>query len=74
MRAAMSSPQPLTGLDRVKVSAGPAIVTVTYQLGNPPSGPTYYVTNVLQQAVTNYFDAAGQSLTNVNALGEMAVT
>ena len=75
MRAAMSSPRPLTDLDRVKVTAGPAIVSISsYQLGNPPSGPIYYTTNVLQQAVTNYFDAAGQVLTNVNALGEITVT
>ena len=38
------------GLDRAKVSAGPAIVTVSsYQLGNPPSGPIYYATNIFQQ-------------------------
>jgi RHS repeat-associated protein len=63
------------GLDRAKVIAGPAIVSITrYQLGNPPSGPYYYATNVLQQAVTNYFDAAGQVLASVNALGEQTVT
>jgi len=63
------------GLDRVKVATGPAIVTVSsYQIGNPPSGPIYYVTNVLQQSVTNYFDAAGQVLTNVNTLGETTIT
>ena len=63
------------GLDRPKVAAGPAIVTVTaYQLGNPPSGPTYYSTNVLQQASTNFFDVAGRSVTNLNALGEKTVT
>jgi RHS repeat-associated protein len=63
------------GLDRVKNTAGPAIVTVTsYQSGNPPSSPVIYVTNILQQIVTNFFDAAGRALTNVNALGETTVT
>lgn len=62
------------GLDRPKVAAGPAIVTVSrYQMGNPPSGPFYYATNVLQHAVTNYYDAAGRVTTNINALGEMTV-
>jgi RHS repeat-associated protein len=62
-------------LDRAKVTAGPAIVTVTsYQLGNPPSGPFYYATNVLQQSFTNFYDAAGRVLTNVNTLGEKTVS
>ncbi|MGA2279196.1 MAG: glycohydrolase toxin TNT-related protein [Verrucomicrobiota bacterium] len=63
------------GLNRVKVSAGPAIVTVSsYQLGNPPSGTIYFATNVLQQVVTNFYDAAGIVVTNINALGEKTVT
>ena len=63
------------GLGRVKVSSGPAIVTITtYQLGDPPSGPVYYATNVLQQTVTNFYDAAGSVVTNVNAIGEQTVT
>ena len=63
------------GLNRVKTSAGPAIVTITpYQLGNPPSGTVYYATNVLQQSVTNFYDAAGIVVTNINALGEETVT
>ncbi len=62
-------------LDRAKIVAGPAIVTVTsYQLGNPPSGQLYYTTNVQQQISTNFYDAAGRSMTNVNALGESTVT
>jgi len=62
------------GLDRAKVIAGPAIVTVTsYQNGNPPSGTLYYTTNVLQQVSTNYYGIAGRVLTSVNALGETAV-
>ena len=63
------------GLDRVKVSAGPAIVTVTsYQLGNPPSGPIYHATNILQQVVTNFYNAAGRVVTNANSLGETTVS
>ena len=62
------------GLDRAKAAAGPAIVTVNrYQSGNPPSGPYYYSTNLLQQAVTNYYDAAGRAVTNINALGEQTI-
>ena len=61
-------------LDRVKVAAGPAIVTVIQQSGMNPGGPYTYVTNVLQQGFTNYFDVAGQVLTNINALGEVTVT
>ena len=62
------------GLDRAKVTAGPAIVTVIRPEWHPPSGPITYVTNVLQQVVTNFYDAAGRVLTNVNALGEQTVT
>jgi len=63
------------GLGRVKIAAGPAIVTVsTYQLGNPPSGTIYFATNILQQVVTNFYDAAGIVVTNINALGEETIT
>jgi RHS repeat-associated protein len=65
------------GLDRVKVTAGPTIVTVSASggggIGVPGTNITY-VTNILQQAVANFYDAAGRSLTNVNALGESTVT
>ncbi len=61
------------GLDRVKITAGPAIVTVEAQ-ENPFTMVTTYVTNVLQQISTNFYDAAGRSVTNINALGEMTVT
>lgn len=61
------------GLDRVKVSAGPPIVTVREECG-PTPGCGNWVTNVLQQFVTTYFDAAGVWQTNVNALGEKTIS
>ncbi|HEX3627107.1 MAG TPA: choice-of-anchor Q domain-containing protein [Verrucomicrobiae bacterium] len=64
------------GLDRPKVTAGPAIVTVN-QVDNGgmiPNGTFSYVTNVLQQASTNFYDAAGRVVTNANALGEITVS
>ena len=61
------------GLDRAKVTAGPAIVTVS-SIQDLMGNITGYVTNVLQQVSTNFYAAAGRSLTNVNALGETAVT
>jgi RHS repeat-associated protein len=60
------------GLDRVKNTAGPAIVTVTEGGNSPDSG--IYITNVLQQSFTNFYDAAGRVVTNINALGEKTVT
>ena len=60
-------------LDRAKVTAGPAIVTVNGIL-DIFTGTTTYVTNVLQQASTNFYDAAGRTLTSANALGETSVT
>lgn len=61
------------GLDRAKITAGPAIVTVLTE-ENPFTMVTTYVTNVLQQSVTNFYDAAGRAVTNVNALGEETIT
>ena len=61
------------GLDRAKVNAGPAIVTVTSQ-ENPFTFQITYATNVLQQSSTNFYDSAGRVLTNVDALGESTVT
>ena len=52
------------GLDRLKFSAGPVIV-IEQPLELPsPSGPVPPV----QQAVTNFYDAAGVVLTHVNAI------
>jgi RHS repeat-associated protein len=63
------------GLDRAKVVAGPAIVTVSsYMSGGLPGGPLTYVTNILQEISTNFYDAAGRTQTNVNVLGETTVT
>jgi RHS repeat-associated protein len=61
------------GLDRAKVTAGPAIVTVTSQ-ENPFTLQITYTTNVLQQSFTNFFDAAGRTVTSANAVGETTVT
>ena len=60
-------------LDRVKISAGPAIVTVS-SIQDMTGNITGYVTNVLQQVGANFYDAAGRSITNINALGEKTVT
>ncbi len=57
-------------LNRVKSAAGPLVITVEAEGSAPPT----YVTNFLQQSITNYFDAAGEVLTNVNTLGETTVT
>ena len=65
------------GLDRVKDTAGPAIVTVTESSGGGigyPGTNITYVTNVTYQAVTNFYDSAGRVMTSVNALGEQTVT
>ncbi len=61
------------GLNRLKMTAGPAIVTVASH-ENPITFVITYVTNVLQHSVTCSFDAAGLAATNVNALGETSVT
>jgi RHS repeat-associated protein len=60
------------GLDRPKVTAGPAIVTVASH-EDPFTFVVTYTTNVMQQTSTNFYDAAGRSTTNINALGEATV-
>jgi RHS repeat-associated protein len=63
------------GLNRVKMSAGPAITNVIQQTsGMTPGGPYTYLTNVLQHSVINTFDAAGLVTTSANALGETNLT
>ena len=61
------------GLDRLKVSAGPATTTVTENCGGLP-GCGVYVTNILQQVTTRTYDAANRVLTVSDALGEKTVT
>jgi len=61
------------GLNRVKAAIGPPItnVVLTFSIAN---ADFIYLTNVICQAWTNYYDAAGLATTNVNALGEASVT
>ncbi|HMJ90517.1 MAG TPA: DUF6531 domain-containing protein, partial [Candidatus Acidoferrum sp.] len=59
------------GLDRLKLAAGPAIVSITPTNVPGPGGPQ---TNIVQQVVTNFYDAAGRASTNINALGEKTIT
>ncbi len=59
------------GLDRIKIAAGPAIVSITPTNVPSPYGPQ---TNIVQQVITNFYDAAGVVLTNVNGLGEKLIT
>jgi RHS repeat-associated protein len=60
------------GLNRLKIAAGPAIVTI--QAVGPAPGSTNYVTNVVQQIKAYIYDSSGQVLTTTNALGEKTVT
>jgi YD repeat-containing protein len=64
------------GLNRVKSDAGPAIPVITQSSGGMgiPGTNTTYVTNIVQQAIANFYDAAGRVITNVNAPGEMTVS
>ncbi len=59
------------GLDRIRIATGPAIVTVANVGINFPL--TNFVTNILQQMTTYYYDSSGQTLTTSNALGEKTV-
>jgi YD repeat-containing protein len=61
-------------LDRLKVAAGPQIISITPSCGLMPVGCTNYVTNLVQQITTNFYDLAGVNVTNANALGEKTVT
>src|SRR5438876_11321767 len=61
------------GLDRIKIAAGPAIVSTPPTNAPPnPGGGSGSTTN--QQVVTSFYDSAGLAFTNVNALGEKTIT
>ena len=60
-------------IDRIKIAAGPAIATVIQDCGFIPNCGVY-VTNVLQQVTTSFYDAAGRVVTNINALAEKSIT
>jgi YD repeat-containing protein len=63
------------GLDRPKVTTGPAIQSVIQEtVGMNVGGPYIYVTNVLQHTLTNFYALAGRAVTNFNALGEKTVS
>jgi RHS repeat-associated protein len=63
------------GLNRVKISSGPGVTSVAQVYpGNDPAATPYYVTNVMYQVFTNFYDAAGRVATKINAAGETAIT
>ena len=57
------------GLNRVKWTAGPAIV-ITFPAGVPTVGSP---PPPVQEVSTNFYDAAGLAVTNVNALSESSI-
>jgi RHS repeat-associated protein len=59
------------GLNRLKSAAGPAIQTISQGGSVPNSG--IWVTNVLQQTITTFYDASSSVFTNLNAVGEKTV-
>ncbi len=59
------------GLDRLKISAGPPVVTVT---GGGPGPFSGLVTNVAQQVTTYTSDNSGKVLIVANALGDKTIT
>jgi RHS repeat-associated protein len=62
------------GLDRLKVAAGPAIVSISPT--NLPSigGGSGPITSIVQQVSTYLYDPSGKVLTVSNAVGEKVVT
>ncbi len=58
------------GLNRLKFAMGPRTIFTNPpglpQIGDPPPP--------IQQAITNFYDASGVVVTNVNALGEKSIT
>lgn len=59
------------GLDRIKIAAGPAIISLLPT--NVPAFPGMALSNVVQQTLTYQYDASGQVLTVTNALGEKSI-
>jgi len=59
------------GLDRIKVAAGPAIVSIPPTNLPPGVGA---ITTIVQQVSTYLYDSSGKVLTVSNALGERAIT
>src|SRR5207247_6166226 len=67
-----SFPNLFDGLDRIKIAAGPAIVSSPPTNAPPNPGGGGSTTN--QQMVTSFYDSAGLAFTNANALGEKTIT
>jgi RHS repeat-associated protein len=62
------------GLDRLKFTVGPVTTTVV-DTGPPgPGGSGGLVTNTTYRASTNFYDASGLVLTNINSAGERTIT
>ncbi len=61
------------GIDRIKIAAAPPVLLISNVCGADPSC-TNFVTNIVQQIATNFYDSAGVVLTNANARGEQVVT
>jgi RHS repeat-associated protein len=59
------------GLNRVKFKAGPLMVNILTNVPLPTGGNSQ--TNSFQAASTNFYDAAGLAITNLNILGETAI-
>jgi RHS repeat-associated protein len=60
------------GLNRVKYTAGPLMVNILTNV--PLPGGATSQTNTFQAASTNFYDAAGLALTNINILGESKIS
>jgi RHS repeat-associated protein len=58
------------GLDRIKWTAGP-MISFTNPAGVPSIGSP---PPPIQEVTTNFYDAAGLALTNINAFGESTIT
>ena len=59
------------GLDRIKLAAGPAMISISPTNLPTPGGP---VTSIVQQVSTYLYDSSGKVLTVSNALRERIIT